>query len=487
MERKSGCLLGAAAVLLLAGYSQAIDWPSMPYTLHSNCQAVDGDGFGTFPVNSPIKMRGVLLNWGHSMLDPTPGAPEFLGGLWQRYVQTVEPGDFGGTACWMGQYIGKIVGNHPAGSYTDQEWVAELDRLDYDPATGHHFRPGDLVEVRARAPGLHFRGKTNINEQHANVPEADFDLVLLQADYGLPAAEVITLSEVKDAGDGFIFDQTRATGAEHYQGLLVQINNVSFVNPGDWGPNAGLTVQDGTGRTLPVLLGLGSGFTLYDPPPAPFDIIGIFDQEDYNPDDGYKDGYRLWVMDYDGSQFVVDDTVHPVLLSAASRKEHCGVGNLDIDLPLAAAEPGIETRQDGLTTVVLTFSEIVEATDGTPDATEVSVSVGDVDSVQINAKEMIVELSGIPDESCVDLTVTGLEDLAENALVGDNDVRIKVLLGDVNGDNYTDLIDMAYLKHMHGEALDETTARFDLNLDGQIDLIDMALAKSRNGHAVACP
>jgi len=312
MRGKNRGLLRAAGVLLLAAYARADDpdWSSMSYTLHRQYQAVDADGVGTFPLTAPVKMRGVVLNWSQNMLDGTPGADPFMGGLWQRYVQAVDlPGtpddddDFGGTACWMGQNIGKIVGNHPAGSYTDEQWLAELDRLDHDPATGRWFRPGDLVEIRARAPGLFFRGKTNINEQHVNVPEADFDLVLLQADYGLPAPELISLAQVKDAGDNFIFDQTRATGAEHYQGTAVQINGVSFTDTTNWGPDGELTIQDGTNRTLPVKLGLGSGFTLYEPPEPPFDILGIFDQEDLNGDDGYKDGYRLWVMDYDGGSF----------------------------------------------------------------------------------------------------------------------------------------------------------------------------------------
>jgi hypothetical protein len=283
------------------------DWDGMPYTAHSDFQAVDADGAGTFPVTAPVKMRGVILNDAAEMLDPTAGAPVFLGGQWQIYVQADEPGDFGGTALWMGQYIGKLVGNHPAGSYTDAEWLAELERLSFDPDTGHEFRPGDLVEVRARAPGLHFRGKTNINEQHTNDPAADFEIHLLQEDYGLPTPELIGLSDVKDDSDVFIFDAQRLAGAERYQGSLVRINDVEFVSSDDWGPDAELVLQDGTGRTLPIKLGLGEGFSAYDPPEGTFDVIGIFDQEDLNADDGLKDGYRVWVMNYDGNGEVLPE------------------------------------------------------------------------------------------------------------------------------------------------------------------------------------
>jgi len=211
----------------------------------------------------------------------------------------------------MGQYYGHLpfIGN-PADVYTDAQWRAELDRLNHDPVTGRMFRPGDLVEVRARAPGLFHDGKTNINEQHTVDPQANFDVVLLQAGYAVPAPQTITLAEVKDASDQFIFDATRITGAEHYESTLVKIPNVHFT-AGTWGPNQQMTIADETGRTLPLLLGLGSGFSRYGPPTGTFDVLGVFDQEDDNEVDGFKGGYLLWAMDYDGTDFVLYRYVKP--------------------------------------------------------------------------------------------------------------------------------------------------------------------------------
>lgn len=298
--------LGVAIVVAgLAGQAgaQEPDWSSMLFTSHSAFLAVDANGNGTFPMYGPVRMRGVILNRPQDMLQATAGTPGFMGGQWQVFVQAVDAGDAGGTAAWMGQNIGNIRGN-PADNYTDNEWVSELGRLSADPLSGHRFQPGDLVELRARAPGLFNAGKTNINEQHYKAPEQDFDIVLIQAGYGLPTPTVIGLADVKDAGDAFLFDQTRATGAERYQGTLVRINGISFVSPAGWGPNGQLTIQDGSGRTLPVLLGRSRGFSAYGPPTGTFDIVGIFDQEDKVTDDGWKAGYRLWVMGYDGVHFV---------------------------------------------------------------------------------------------------------------------------------------------------------------------------------------
>ncbi len=301
---------GALLAGLTTAQAQEPEWGLMPYTAHSTYQAIDANGNGTFPTDHAVKMRGVVVNWPETMLDVAAGSNPFMGGQWQTFFQTVDGGDFGGTALWMGQNIGKIHGGHPGTSYTDAEWAAEVDRLSHDPVTGRLFRPGDLVEIRARAPGLFHNGKTNINEQHIDLPEADFDVVLLQSGYSVPTPQTISLADVKDEGNQFVFDSTGATGAEHYQGALVRIQGVQWTG-GTWGPNQQMTLTDGNGRTLPLLLGLGSGFTLFGPPTGTFDVVGIFDQEDETEADGYKGGYRLWAMDYDGSQFVLLRHVKP--------------------------------------------------------------------------------------------------------------------------------------------------------------------------------
>ena len=108
-----------------------------------------------------------------------------------------------------------------------------------DPESGHLFEPGDLVEVTARK-SLAYGGKRNINEAHSNAPENKFDIHLLEAGYGLPEPELITLSALvlpDENGENAqldIFDPTRLTGAEHYQGTRVRINNLQIVNAEGW-------------------------------------------------------------------------------------------------------------------------------------------------------------------------------------------------------------------------------------------------------------
>lgn len=315
------------------GYARADepDWPSMPCTSHAEYQAVDEFGNGTFPLTSPVKMKGIIVNRSEEMLDASSGAPAFLGGQWQVYVQAVGPDDFGGTACYLAELYGRLPWIPDEQSYTPAGWLAELDRVRTDESTGRLFRPGDLVEVRARAPGLYYGGKTNINEIHSIDPANNFDFVLLAADCGLPAPVVITLADVKDADDHFIFDPTRQTGCERFQASLVRINQVQFLDPGSWAPNATLTIQDATGRTFPVKLGRGNGFSQYGPPAAPFDIVALFDQEDGNGDGDGMEGYRLWMtQDYDGNGTVLP---RPPTLPG----DMDGNGDVDLDdLPLFA-------------------------------------------------------------------------------------------------------------------------------------------------------
>ncbi len=301
-------LLATATVVAIAASVLADpDWQSLPYTTHADYQAVDANGFATFPLGSPVRVRGVIIADPANLLDPTPGAPYLLGGQWQLHIQTTDPNDFGGIACWIGQFYGNLPFVDPNEVYDEAAWLAELDRVSHDPNTGHPFAVGDLVEVRARVPGLNFAGKTNINEAHNTLAGANFDVLLIEASHGVPTPTVITLADVKDESDAFIFDATRQTGAERHQCELVRINDVKFVDVDAWGPDVELHVTDGTGRTLPVLLGRGDGFEVFPPPTGTVDLIGIFDQEDLVSADGYKDGYRLWITHYTGSGCVLPE------------------------------------------------------------------------------------------------------------------------------------------------------------------------------------
>lgn len=300
-------LVAVSAGLALCAAAGAQDWSTVPFTDHAAFQAVNANGSPAYTGGFPLRLRGVILNTPGTVFD---NAPEFVAVNWpmtafnfgarqQVYVQATEPGDSGGTAMFLAQSLG----NHPvnqddAFSYTDQEWLDELARVNFDAATGHEFQAGDLVEVRARI-GLHFSGKFNVNEAHNNDPSADFEVVLIQAGAGLPAPTSITVGDIKDASNADIFDPTRATGGEAYQSTRVVLRGVSVVDPSAWtAESTSAVVTDGT-RTLPVLLGTDPAISPAAAPAGTFDVVGIMDQEASPAPVGGTNGYRLIITSTD--------------------------------------------------------------------------------------------------------------------------------------------------------------------------------------------
>lgn len=304
VARLSGIVFAmCAAPVLVHGQSET----------HSNLQAVTSTGTSAWIDSFPFTIRGVLLCNPDEMLDSTPnflpwngGANQYrMGAEWQVTFQAVAPGDRGGTTCWMGQNYGNQPWIHDSAlSYTNEAWVAEILRLNYDQSNLHPFRAGDLVEMTVRQ-SLFYGGKRNINEGHDIDPAYNFDIRLVTADYGLPAPEIITLADVMNVGGDAtnkatwlpIFDQTRATGGEHWQGMRVRLNNLTLVTTNGWNPantwgNRLCTVTDGAGRFFSLR---HPRYSVGAAPAAQFDAIGIFNQESGSGSQG-TNGYELFVQ-----------------------------------------------------------------------------------------------------------------------------------------------------------------------------------------------
>ncbi|MCE5339912.1 MAG: hypothetical protein LLF92_02115 [Planctomycetaceae bacterium] len=254
-----------------------------------------------------VAVEGTILNRPEYMLNGTPNYNEITGnpgGQWQMYIQGDVAADHSGTALWMGQNYQNMIYAGGYGRYTNEEWAALVNQLNHDPVTGHRFMPGDKVQITGLAK--FYAGKINLGERHSTDPDNDVAISLVELGAGLPEPEVVELDKVKNSSDAFIFDQTRATGCEYYQGRLVRVKDVNFVNPGSWAPDTTLTVKDGTGRTFPVKLGIGPGITAgSNNLTTQFDIIAIFDQEDGTKPN--TEGYCLWVVNYDGNGQILGD------------------------------------------------------------------------------------------------------------------------------------------------------------------------------------
>jgi hypothetical protein len=307
---------------------------SMNAESFSNLEAVNTQGVSAWTPQFPITLTGILLTDPEEMLDSTPnfipwnsGAGMYqLGGEWQVFVQSAFPGDRGGVECWMGQNYGNLPWEPHDGSdsYTDADWAANVARVTHDPATGHAFMKGDLVTITANG-SLFYGGMQNINEQHSTDPSLHFTLSLVASNYGLPSPETISLSSVMRTNDGSgnhfdIFDATRATGGEHYQGMRVRINGLSLVDTNGWNTQSDWDARecvatDGQGRTIPLV------HPLYDLGAAPtnqFDATGVFIQESGSSSDGTF-GYKLFVQAIEPSApALVNIALKPVITWPAS-------------------------------------------------------------------------------------------------------------------------------------------------------------------------
>jgi len=277
-------------VLVFVGTLQAD--PTVAQVTHRQFQAVNSSGEQAYTQTQKVILEGIVLHNPADMLNPTPDdsitAMYNLAAQWQFFFQG-EGDDHAGTAVFMGQ----LYDNLPwveTGGYSNAEWIAELTRLN-----SAQFAPGDRIRVTGYF--LSYKGKCNVNEQHNKTPDHDFTIELLERGVGLPKPEVVSLNELKDEQDHFVFDPDRLVGAEYHQARLIKIEDVNVVDPNGWGPNGELVVTNGS-KTLPVKLGRGNGiyagsFNLSQP----FDVIGILDQESTD----LTSGYRLYVMNYDGN------------------------------------------------------------------------------------------------------------------------------------------------------------------------------------------
>jgi hypothetical protein len=305
---KSNVIITTLFCLMLL-VAVSADAATVAQLTHSQFQAVNSTGGLTYNATNKVILEGILLNNPADMLDPKPDETITqtynLGAQWQFFFQG-EGTDHAGTAVYMAQ----LYNNLPwitTGGYSNQAFIAEMTRLN-----AAKFSVGDRIKVTGYYLG--YKGKNNINEQHLINPEYNFTIEMVTKGAGLPKPELVTLSQLKDAGDNFIFDSTRQTGCEYYQGRLIKIKNAYFADPNyarqNWGPNAELLITDANAvKTFTVKLGRGNGiYAGSNNLTEPFDVIGIMDQESSSTNSMI--GYRLWVVSYDGNGSVLASREH---------------------------------------------------------------------------------------------------------------------------------------------------------------------------------
>lgn len=288
MRHFSVIILGTAVI-----FDGGVGW-GQGWVRHADLQAVDEEGHSTLCWTNayPFRVRGVWLYDSEDFLgkEYVEGAESpSEGGQFQVFIQAVDEGDRGGTALYMAQR-----GFLPGQDYGGEGWSQEWERVTHDPATGHGFEPGDLVEVTANV-ALGYGGKVNINEGHRTNAANNFTVTLVEAGYGLPAVEVLTAADLVGSDGAAIFDAGREAGGEHWQGMRVRLDGVRLRETNHWCATNGwgdrlCLAEDGSGRTFPLRLprrDLGA-------PPGSnqwLSVVGVLNQEG-----GMTNGYEVMVQ-----------------------------------------------------------------------------------------------------------------------------------------------------------------------------------------------
>jgi hypothetical protein len=173
----------------------------------------------------------------------------------------------------------------------------------------------------------------------------------------------------------------------------------------------------------------------------------------------------------------------PTPTSVVSRKTHGSSGPFDIDL-LLSGSPGIECRSGGPNgnhTMVFTFANVLNAVAGvtaaaTTSSGTVPVTVLDTSGIGTDTHQYILNLSGVPNASHLNVTLNGVTDSANN--VGDVSANMDVLLGDVNATGRTDSGDVTAVRNKTMSIPDEQTFHFDVNISGRIDSGDVTVTRN---------
>ncbi len=167
-----------------------------------------------------------------------------------------------------------------------------------------------------------------------------------------------------------------------------------------------------------------------------------------------------------------------LLTSVVSRKLHNGV---ERDLPIAfalppGAPPTVEPRLIGNGHRIV-FQTIIGAA-SLPGGLSLAPNMGNA-SASVSGNELIVTLTGIPDNQRVTLTLIGIEPTFE-----DESVTVGFLAGDVSGSGSVNAGDISGVKARVGQPAGTNNFKYDLNLTGEIGPADVSVVKSRAGKSL---
>lgn len=166
--------------------------------------------------------------------------------------------------------------------------------------------------------------------------------------------------------------------------------------------------------------------------------------------------------------------------------------NIDLLAPLNGYDVAIESRLDGVTTLIVTFSDPIQAVDGL-DPSDVIVTglpgtiPPTVAGISIDGDTLTVDLDGTTDGKRYTASFPGIVGNADQLVQGT--LCFGVLAGDVTGDGVVNVFDVLAMRNQLGRDVVAATCRYDLVLDGQLNLFDLIAVRNALTHQCSpiCP
>ena len=202
---------------------------------------------------------------------------------------------------------------------------------------------------------------------------------------------------------------------------------------------------------------------------------------------GFTGGSVGWRID----NLIVQEMACP-LQTAVSRKVHGGAGTFDITLPFNATDllsmTAAECRSgavSGAYRLVYTFDAPVTFTgasfvlgirsDGGPGGGSVTGTSGS------GTNTVTIDLAGVATAQRIKVRLSGINN---GSRMGDMDVPMGVLVGDVSENRFVNATDVAQTKLQTGRPVSATNFRTDVNANGVINATDVSTVKLHAGESL---
>ncbi len=166
------------------------------------------------------------------------------------------------------------------------------------------------------------------------------------------------------------------------------------------------------------------------------------------------------------------------LISVLSRKVHGASGTFDLPIDIAQIISGpvtVEPRVIGAGhSIVFQFDNAISVPGAVSSVDAAAAPVGSA-SASAAGNEVIVTLTGVPDNRRLTISLTGVNGLVNaTAAMG-------FLVGDINNSRSVNATDISGIKARSGQTATASSFRFDLNASGGINATDIAAVKARSG------